>query len=187
MTREPAKGGIKRKTIFSIVLLVVLASVCAYTFYDLNGGSFDLKDRQALLIVSDSMDGDNTGFEINSFPKDTFIMVKHLSEQEKREVKVGDVLSFQYLGILDHHRVIETNFDNGFVITHGDNVMPGTNETVKLSDINGIVVGTNHSLGVVVTLVKNNFLLFIAIIATLAIIGEIYRAYRDGVFSKEEA
>ena len=31
------------------------------------------------------------------------------------------------------------------------------------------------------------FLIVIAVIATIAIIGEVYRAYKDGVFSKEEA
>ena len=183
MTAEPAKGGIKRRTVFSITLLVVLASLCAYTFYDLNGKSFDITDRQALLIVSSSMDGDTTGFEINSFPKDTFIMVKHLSEQEKREIHIGDVLSFQYNNILDHHRVIETHFDQGYVVTHGDNTH--SSENVSLSAINGKVIGTNHTLGVVVSFIKDNFLIVIAVIATIAIIGEIYRAYRDGVFAKE--
>jgi len=36
-----------------------------------------------------------------------------------------------------------------------------------------------------VAFVKDNFLLVIAVIATIAIIGEVYRAYRDGVFSKD--
>ena len=183
MTTNPAKGEIKKKTVFSVALLVIVASICAYTFYDLNGKSFDITDRQALLIVSSSMDGDTTSFEINSFPKDTFIMVKHLSEQEKKEIQIGDVLSFQYNGILDHHRVIETHFDQGYVITHGDNTH--STENVNLAAINGKVVGTNHALGVVVSFIKDNFLIVIAVIATIAIIGEIYRAYKDGVFAKE--
>ena len=183
MTAEPVKGGIKKGTIFSIALVVIVASICTYTFYDLNGKSFDISNRQALLIVSDSMDGDTTGFEIDSFPKDTFIMVKHLSEQEKKEVQIGDVLSFQYNGILDHHRVIETHFDQNYVITHGDNTH--SSENVSLSAINGKVIGTNHALGVLVSFIKDNFLIVIAIIAAFAIIGEIYRAYRNGVFAKE--
>ena len=179
------EGSSKRKTVFSVVVLVIVASLCAYTFYDLNGKSFDLSDREALLIVTDSMDGDVKTFDIDSFPRNTFVMVKHLSDQEKLDVKIGDVLSFKYNGILDHHRVIETHFDQGYVVTHGDNTH--SSENVSLASINGEVIGTNHWLGAVVSFVKDNFLIVIAVIAGIAIIGEIYRAYKDGVFTKEGA
>ena len=179
------EGSSKRKTVFSVVILVIVASLCAYTFYDLNGKSFDLSDREALLIVTDSMDGDVKTFDIDSFPRNTFVMVKHLSDQEKLDVKIGDVLSFKYNGILDHHRVIETHFDQGYVVTHGDNTH--SSENVSLASINGEVIGTNHWLGAVVSFVKDNFLIVIAVIAGIAIIGEIYRAYKDGVFTKEGA
>ena len=179
------EGSNKRKTVFSVAALVIVASLCAYTFYDLNGKSFDLSDREALLIVTDSMDGDVKSFDIDSFPRNTFVMVKHLTDQEKLDVKIGDVLSFQYNGILDHHRVIETHFDQGYVVTHGDNTH--SSENVSLASINGEVVGTNHWLGVLVSFVKDNFLIVIAVIAIIAIIGEVYRAYKDGVFSKEGA
>ena len=183
MAVEQEKGWKKRKLILSITLMLAIASFCVYTFYDLNGKTFDLSDREALLIVTDSMDGDVTKYDVDSFPRNTFVMIKHLSEQEKLDVKIGDVLSFRYIGLLDHHRVIETHYDQGYVVTHGDNTH--ATETVKLSDINGKVVGTNHWLGVLVSFVKDNFLLVIAVIAGIAIIGEIYRAYKDGVFSKE--
>ena len=178
------EDGSKRKTIFTVIALVIVASFCVYTFYDLNGKSFDLSVREALLIVSDSMDGDVTSYDIDSFPKNTFVMVRHLSEQEKLKIEIGDVLSFRYNGIMDHHRVIETHFDQGYVITHGDNTH--STENVSLSAINGEVIGTNHWLGVLVSFVKDNFLIVIAVIAAIAIIGEIYRAYKDGVFSKKE-
>ncbi len=180
-----AEGSSKKKTIFSVIAMVIVASLCVYTFYDLNGKSFDLSDREALLIVTDSMDGDVKTFDIDSFPRNTFVMVKHLSDQEKLDVKIGDVLSFKYNGILDHHRVVETHFDQGYVVTHGDNTH--STENVSLASINGEVVGTNHWLGVLVSFVKDNFLIVIAVIATIAIIGEVYRAYKDGVFSKEGA
>ena len=182
MTTEESS---KRKTIFTVIALVIVASFCIYTFYDLNGKSFDLSDREALLIVSDSMDGDVTSYDIDSFPKNTFVMVRHLSEQEKLKIEIGDVLSFRYNGIMDHHRVVETHFDQSYVVTHGDNTH--STENVSLSAINGEVIGTNHWLGVLVSFVKDNFLIVIAVIAAIAIIGEIYKAYKDGVFKKEEA
>ena len=128
MTTE---GSSKRKTIFTVIALVIVASFYIYTFYDLNGKSFDLSDREALLIVSDSMDGDVTSYDIDSFPKNTFVMVRHLSEQEKLKIEIGDVLSFRYNGIMDHHRVIETHFDQSYVVTHGDNTH--STENVSLS------------------------------------------------------
>ena len=182
-----SEGDSKRKTVITVAIVVIVASFCIYTFYNLNGGSFDLSDREALLIVTDSMDGDVTEYDIDSFPKNTFVMVKHLSEQEKLQIAIGDVLSYNYYGILDHHRVIETHFDQGNVITHGDNTPPDFKDTVNLSDINGKVIGTNHWLGALVSFVKDNFLIVIAVIAAIAIIGEIYRAYKDGVFKKEGA
>lgn len=183
-----SEEGSKKKTMIAVAIVVIVSSFCVYTFYDLNGGSFDLSDREALLIVTDSMDGDVTEYDIDSFPKNTFVMVKHLSEQEKLQIQIGDVLSFRwYNGILDHHRVVKTHFDQGYVETHGDNAPHSSNEDVYLSDINGEVIGTNHWLGALVAFVKDNFLIVIAVIAAIAIIGEIYRAYKDGVFKKEGA
>ena len=184
MNAEPVKRRNGKKTIIVLAVAVIIASFCAYTFHDLNGRSFDISDRQVLLIVTDSMDGNVTEYDIDSFPPNTFVMVKHLSEEEKLALKVGDVISFWYGSILDHHRIIETNFASGTVTTHGDNTH--SNETVKLSEINGQVVGTNHWLGEVVNFVKNNFLIVLALIAGFAIAGEIFRAYKNGVFRKEE-
>ena len=170
-------------TKITIVVVIAILAVAAYMFYDLNGKSFDLSDRQMLLIVTDSMDGDVTEYEIDSFPKDTFVMVEHLTDEEIHQLKVGDVISFWSGGILIHHRIIELHFDQSYVITHGDNTH--ANETVYLSSINGKVIGTNHFMGEVITFVKDNFLIVIAAIAIFAIMGEIYRAYKNGVFDKE--
>ncbi len=182
-----SEGDSKRKTVITVAILVIVASFCVYTFYDLNGGSFDLSDREALLIVTDSMDGDVTEYDIDSFPKNTFVMVKHLSEQEKLQIQLGDVLSFRQGDILNHHRVVETHLNQGYVFTHGDNKPGSPDEKVYLSDINGKVVGTNHWLGALVSFVKDNFLIVIAVLAAIAIIGEIYKAYKEGVFKKEGA
>ncbi len=186
MTEMPETKRKNGKTIVIAVVIVVVLFASLYVFYDFNGKSFDVSDRQVLLIVTDSMDGDSTEYEIDSFPRDTFVMVKHLSEEEKMQIQVGDVLSFWYNGILDHHRVIESHLEEGYVITEGDSPNVHATENVTLPNINGKVIGTNVWLGHVVSFVKDNFLIVIAIIAIFAIAGEIYRAYRNGVFSKEE-
>ena len=175
---------LSKKGIVAIAVIIVLLSVVGYSFYNFNGNSFDLTDRQVLLVVTDSMDGDVTEYEIDSFPKNTFVMIEHLSAEEKLQLKIGDVISFWQGDILTQHRVIEIHFDQGYVVTHGDNTH--ANETVELHNINGKVIGTSHLMGVLVSFVKENFLIIIAVIAIVAIAGEIYRAYSDGVFRKEE-
>jgi hypothetical protein len=173
----------KWKAIAWAIVIIILVSASLYAFYQFNGKSLDFTNRQVLLIVTDSMDGDVTEYEIDSFPSNTFVMIKHLTDEEKLQLQIGDVISFHYNGDLIHHRIIETHFDKGYLITHGDNTH--ANETVPLSDINGKVVGTNHWFGEVVSWVKAHFLYLIAAIAIFAISGEIYRAYKDGVFKKE--
>ncbi len=154
------------------VLLIAVALVAAYVFYDFNGNSFDPSDRQVLLIVTDSMDGDVEGFDIDSFPRNTYIMIQKLDQDEIVEkVEVGDVLSFRQGDKLNHHRVIETHFDEGYVVTKGDNApLP---ETVKLEKINGEVIGANHWLGSVASEMKEHyiavlFILFIIVSADYA-------------------
>ncbi len=174
-------------TKITVVVVIAILAVAAYMFYDLNGKSFDLSDRQMLLIVTDSMDGNVTEYEIDSFPKNTFITVEKLTAEEIMSLEVGDVISFWYGSILDHHRIYELDFDHGYVKTRGDrpDLIVGSGETVKLTDINGKVIGTNHMIGATVDWVKNNFLILVAAIAIFAIAGEIYRAYKNGVFEKE--
>ena len=185
MTENESTRKSYRGTVLFAIVLVVIVAASLYAFYDFNGKSLDMSDRQVLLIVTDSMDGDSTEYEIHSFPRNTFVMVEHLSDEEKRQLQIGDVISFRYGAILDHHRIVELHLDQGYVITHGDNAH--SNETVYLQDINGQVIGTNVWFGHLVAFVKDNFLIVIAAIAILAIVGEIYRAYKNGVFSKEES
>ncbi len=173
----------KTSTMVTIGIIVIIAAVSTYALYDFNGNSLDLSDRQILLIVTDSMDGNVTQYDVDSFPKDTFIMIEHLSDEKKQNIQIGDVLSFWKNDILIHHRVTETHLDQGFVMTHGDNTT--ASEKVLLSDINGKVIGTNHLAGQIVSFIKNNILAVIALIAAFTIIGEICRAYRNGVFDRE--
>ena len=166
--------GKANKRIIEVLIVVFVVIVAAYVFYDFNGHSFKVSDRQVLLIVSDSMDGDVTEFDIDSFPKNTMVMVEHLSEDEMMELQVGDVISFKYGSILDHHRITELHLESGYVVTKGDNFEKyHSEETVHFSDINGKVVGTSHALGVLTSFVKEHYIIVIAAIAVLAIAAEL--------------
>ena len=168
---KDSEGGHEKKSLRSPILLsgiIVVAALSAYVFYGFNGDSFDLSDRKALLIVTDSMDGDVTEYKVDSFPEHTMVMVKGLSDSEKQDIQVGDVLSFRQGNILNHHRVVEVHTDEGYVITKGDNPNITTTEHVELSSVNGEVVGTNHVLGVVVTFVKENAMIVLAVFFALS-------------------
>ena len=160
---ERGKGltrSVRSRKIFILCIVAVLAVSSAFIFYDLNGKSFSLSDRQVVLIVTDSMDGDVNDYKIHSFPKDTVVMVQHLSDEEKKNIQIGDVLSFRQGNIINHHRVVDiSQIDSGYVITKGDNAQ--TTEVVALSDVNGEVIGSNHWLGMVFTFVKEYYVFII--------------------------
>jgi len=162
----------------SIVIVAVLIVAAVFTLYDLNGNSFDLSDRHILLIVTDSMDGDNDSYAIHSFPKDTFVMVEELSqEQIPSEIAVGDVIAFDQGGFQNHHRVISIHLEDGYVQTKGDNApLP---EDVPLQSIKGKVVGTNHILGVVVSFLLHHTFIVLATMFTITAVDYILWVLRD--------
>ena len=144
--------------ILAIACMCVIG-FCAYTVWDLNGSSFDFSGKQVVLIVTDSMDGDVNDYDINSFPAGTLVMVEQLSDNEKRFLRVGDVISYRTNGILEHHRVVESN--SGFYYVHGDN--NHSTERVTLDQINGKIVGTNTWLGKTISYIGDNFLVFLGV------------------------
>ncbi len=154
--------------IASVLVLVIVAASSALVVHDLNGGSLDLSGRQVLLIVSGSMDGDSDEYEIHSFPARTMAMAKNLTDEEKAEISVGDVVLYHLGSIKITHRVVDTShIDEGYVITKGD--ASSSTETVYFAAIEGEVVGTNHALGEVAIFVRANFfLIFGAIFAIIA-------------------
>jgi uncharacterized cupin superfamily protein len=93
--------------------------------------------------------------------------VKLISDDDKQNLKEGDVIQFRYGSVLNHHRVVSNNVEEGYVITHGDNT--DSNETVYYSAIRGEVMGANHAAGEVVTFVKDYVFFIIAVIVVLFI------------------
>jgi len=169
------------RIVWTIVILATLL-LATYIVYDLNGHSLDLTNREVLLVITDSMDGDETEYEIASFPKDTVIVIKHLSYEELYGIEVGDVISFKILdGRLNHHRVVALHLDDPegpWIECCGDNPTYHSTDQVPLKDINGKVVGTSVPIGHLVTFLKGNFLLVIALLAAFAVAGEVVRYAR---------
>ena len=138
-------------------------------FYTANGNSLDVRDREVRLIVTDSMDGERMPYSVPTIPKDSLVVVRLISDDEKAELKEGDVVQFRYGSVLNHHRVVSNNVEEGYVITHGDNIEPGVDETVYYSAIRGEVMGANHAAGEVVTFAKDYVYVIVAVIVVLFI------------------
>ena len=153
-------------TVFiAIGSVLALSAVSVYAFYDLNGRSFDITDREPRLIVTDSMEGEQTQYDIQTVRKNSLVMVSFLSDAEKEGLKEGDVIQFVYNGILNHHRVVSNDIDGRKVITKGDN--SPSYETVDYPDIRGIVIGENYLLGSALKFTRDYFFAVIAFIVVL--------------------
>ena len=159
---------------------VCVVGICAYALYDFNGNSFDFSDREVILVVTDSMDGDVHEFAIDSFPANTLVMVQHLQDNERRFLSEGDVISYKGSdNVLMHHRVIQVNSDSVYV--HGDNNR--ATEKVYFEEINGKVVGTNSWLGSAMVLIQDHFVVFLAamfvLCSALVVLGMYGKGYRE--------
>ena len=166
-TRDTDGRHFGRKTVVILAVALVLAVLSVSAFYNANGHSLDLRDREVRLIVTDSMDGERMPYSVPTIPKDSLVVVKLISDGEKAELQTGDVIQFRYGSVLNHHRVVTNNVEEGYVITHGDNT--DSDEKVYYSAIRGEVMGANHAAGEVVTFVKTYVFVIIAVIAVLFI------------------
>ena len=164
---ENRKKRFSKKSIATAVILLILALVVAGLFINLNGNSINFMNRDLRVIITDSMDGEPTDYPISTIPKDSLVMVRLISEDEKYDLQPGDVVQFRYHGILNHHRVVSNDTENHKIVTKGDNTT--TSETVYYEDIRGEVVGVNHFLGVIFELVSSYFYVLIAFIVVLYI------------------
>jgi hypothetical protein len=156
------RGVLKMKPLLLIAIVAIIA-VSLVVIYDLNGHSLDFKDRQVVLVVSDSMDGDEHDFAIGSFPANTLVMIEHVPENEIRFLRVGQVISYYDDSILVHHRITQVNDDSFYV--KGDN--GHSVDKVMFGDVNGVVVGTNSWMGSILGWLSSNFFLFLAIMFIL--------------------
>ena len=143
----------KKRTVAIVIVAIIAASVFLVMF-NLNGNSADFTHRDVRVIITDSMDGDpHPEYEISTIPKDTLVMVRLLSDSEKENIQVGDVVQFRYGNILNHHRVISNDPATRTIITQGDNVA-SPDPSMSYDKVRGEVVGTNHTLGMLVVFVK---------------------------------
>lgn len=162
------------KIVALILIIITLAGASLYSIYSLNDDSLDLNNREVRLVITSSMDGEKQDdYNIPTIPLNSLIMIKILDEDERREVEIGDILTFKRAdGRVIVHRLVDIETDGDYVryITKGDknnNVDP---DILTPDDIEGIVVGVSPVLGKIVSLAKQWFVWSVILIALAVVI-----------------
>ena len=164
--------------VLSIACVIVALAFAGGIAYDLNGQSFDFSNSHPVLVVSDSMDGDVIGYDIDSFPSNTLVMVQELADYEKGFLREGDVIAYHNGSMLSVHRVVKV--DDGYVYVHGDN--NHSTEMISVADVEGRIVGASHILGEIASFIGGNVFLFLVVgfaICSVPIVLRVYTAPRS--------
>jgi hypothetical protein len=139
----------RRHKAIVLTALLVLVSSSSY-IVELNDFSLDLADRELLLIVTDSMDGDPQPYRIPSVPRNSLILVDHGAE----EYRIGDVAGYAMAGVERpyFHRIVSIN--GSTVTLRGDNT--DFSEDVPAEDLVGKVVGADPTMGKIILALRSS-------------------------------
>jgi signal peptidase I len=190
------KSSLTKKRIVVIAAVVLILASTAVFFYNFNGKSFDLNDRETRIIVTGSM-AKNTpsDVEIGALPTNCIVMIEKLDQNELNSIKVGDVISFNYSGRLTVHRVVDITTDSSGTPTQfktlGDTyrnsgVPDSSNthcETISPEDVTGKVVGVSPTLGSIVHFAQTKVallaLMVVVIIVMITVVFDIVKIRRE--------
>ena len=129
---DKPKNRKKRNIIFTIVVAVLLLLV------GLNSGFFKY---QSLVIGSNSMK--------NYMSKGDVVIIKKLDSNERKELKVGDIIAFKYDKKIVAHRINEIvkRDERDYYITKGDNNKEVDAGAIDGKNIIGVVTVRIKSIG----------------------------------------
>lgn len=146
-------GDTDRRSRRTLIAIIVLAVLIVGGFAWLNGGSIDPTDKEYYVVVSGSMDGEDTGYDIGSIPVGSLIVVEELDEDGIASSLPGDVLAYRSGSAVVAHRVISVDTEDRTVTVRGD--VNTTSETVSFDIVAGKVVAVHPWLGKLVMLMTN--------------------------------
>ncbi len=138
------------RIVLGVIIVSLLVLPVASFFYHLNGDSGDYSNSELLIVPTDSMDAGPTEYEISTIPKDSIIMVHILTDAEKHELKVGDVITFYQDGIYKVHRIVIISGDT--IIAEGD-ASSSADPPILIEEVKGKVVGVSTIIGDLVSAV----------------------------------
>ena len=167
MPEDTKKKGWCRRYLPAI-LVILFVALSAYALYYLNGDSFDLKNREFVIVVTGSMDGEDTGYEIGSIPVDSLIVVERVSHDKISSLEIGDVVAYRNGSMLIVHRLVSIDNDNETMVLKGD--VNTSTETVSFSDVVGKVVDVHPAIGKAMTLLRTKAVFILVELACLALV-----------------
>lgn len=141
--------------IFALFLAVCTISSKARGYHEFT----EIFGKAYVGVSSESMSQDAQTGEVkdDNFSKGDLISIKLLKEEETKDLKVGDIVTFEDVTILDGkkllntHRIIEISLKSdgsiNHFVTHGDNNPQGVNEWVLPSEIIGVYQGKAGGIG----------------------------------------
>ncbi|MDX9808505.1 MAG: hypothetical protein RBS87_08130, partial [Acholeplasma sp.] len=105
-------GNVLFYTLIVLLLLFSISNLSVKTNKDVA----NIFGRGFLPVISDSMEGNNS----DSFDKGSLVFVKLLSESQKEELEIGDIVTFYDLNLsaLNTHRVVYVT--PSYIVTQGD-------------------------------------------------------------------
>lgn len=158
MSDGTAEAGKKRrpplKTFIIIAVVVIALVTTTLFFYHFNGDSLDFSNRTILTVPTGSMDGEPQDYPISTIPKDSIIMVHLLSDEQKKDLVKGDVITFRQDGKEKVHRMITDIGPDGTLTTQGD-ANPTPDPQITLDDVDGKVVGVAPNVGKAVSAIRD--------------------------------
>jgi signal peptidase len=185
---------ISLNTIFYAALLILILFAIANTKLKTTGDIANIGGRGFLTVLTGSMDGD----EEDSFSTADLIFVRIPTEEQKKNLNVGDIITYFKMNIpgirqngLITHRIIEVTEDidgNVVYITRGDAApaMPDEDdpgyvnyqetylEAISYQNVLGVYTGQIPGLGTAMKTVQtpNGFLMFVVFPVLLLLIVE---------------
>lgn len=178
----------KTKKILNIVVDVVVAIVLAFALFlaictiSSKAKGYDqytaIFGKAYIGVRSDSMKGEGS----DNFSKGDLIAIKLLDAKDTSDLKEGDIITFEDVGIIEGKRLLNTHRikevvknDDGSVkhfITHGDNNPEGSDETVGIGEVVGIYTGKAGGIGHVLLFMNSSAGFFTCIVLpTLLIVA----------------
>lgn len=154
---------------YALIVMLLLFSIMNINAGSRSGGFPNLFGRGFLAVMTDSMNGEVTEYEIDSFKAGDLVYEKVFKDDDCSNLKVGDVITFYddnpQIKALNTHRIVYISPDNSYVVTMGDyealsNVYDYNDkqaaydlesqeivQAVTASDIKGVVTGVKPGAG----------------------------------------
>lgn len=172
-------------TIFYIFILILLLFSISNISAKKEDDIPSLFNRGFVNVLTSSMDGEIKDYKVNSFKKDALVFVKILNDEDKANLKKGDVVVFW--GQLDPtdpsskgliiHRVVDVDKDLKRVQTQGDNKNTNENiyEETSFSGIKAIATSKYEKLGSPIRYMQTSsgFFIFVIIPLMLLVVFEV--------------